>query len=129
MQHNMNGDMQPCGCLSQTFLPTKCNYDIFNWELLAVICGLEEWKQYVLGSLFPVEALIDHKNLTYFKEPCKLFQRQAWWLLFLQDFNMVYWALFDTQMSPADALSHLDDVDAILDNTNVQLLPSDAFDQ
>ena len=83
MQHNTNKDMQPCGYLSQTFSPTKCNYDIFNWELLAVIHSLKEWRQYLLGSLFLVEVLMDHKNLTYFKKPRKLLRRQAWWLLFL----------------------------------------------
>ena len=42
MQHNMNRDMQPYGYLSQTFSPAEYNYDIFDWELLAVICGLNE---------------------------------------------------------------------------------------
>ena len=73
MQHNANGDMQSCGYLFQTFSPTECNYDIFDQELLAIIHGLEEWRQYLLGSLFLVEVLIDHKNLTYFKELCRLF--------------------------------------------------------
>ena len=53
MQLNTNGDMQPCGYLFQTFFPTEQNYDIFNWELLAVIHGLEEWRQYLLGFSFP----------------------------------------------------------------------------
>ena len=69
MQLNANGNMQPCGYLSQIFSPTKQNYNIFNWELLAVICSLKEWRQYLLGSPFPVEVFTDHKNLTYFKEP------------------------------------------------------------
>ena len=42
MQHNMNRDMQPCGYLSQTFSLAGHNYDIFDWKLLAVICGLKE---------------------------------------------------------------------------------------
>ena len=77
MQHNMNGDMQPCGYLSQTFLSTEHNYDIFDQELLAIIHSLEEWRQYLLGFPFPIEVLTDHKNLTYFKEPRKLLLRQA----------------------------------------------------
>ena len=72
MQLNTNGDMKPCGYLSQTFSLAEQNYDIFNQELLAVIRGLKEWRQYLLGSSFPVEVLIDHKNLTYFKEPRRL---------------------------------------------------------
>ena len=42
MQLNTNGDMQPCGYLFQTFSPAEQNYDIFDQELLAVICSLEE---------------------------------------------------------------------------------------
>ena len=129
MQLNANKDMQSCGYLSQTFSPTEWNYNIFNRELLTVICGLKEWRQYLLGSPFPMEVLTDHKNLTYFKEPQRLSQRQAQWLLFLQYFNMMYWALPGTQMTPADTLSHQDDVDTTQDNTDVQLLPSNTFDQ
>ena len=69
MQLNTNGDMQPCGYLSQTFFLAEHNYDIFNWELLAVIHGLKEWRQYLLGFSFPMKVLTDHKNLIYFKEP------------------------------------------------------------
>ena len=77
MQHSANRDIQPSGYLPQTFSPTKCNYNIFHWELLAVICSLEKWGQYLLGFPFPMKVLTDHKNLTYFKEPHKLSQRQA----------------------------------------------------
>ena len=69
MQLNANEDMQPCGYLSQTFSPTEQNYNIFDQKLFAMICGLEEWRQYLLGSSFSVEILTDHQNLTYFKEP------------------------------------------------------------
>ena len=69
MQLNTNRDMQPCGYFSQTFSPVEQNYDIFDHKLLAVICSLEEWRQYLLGSPFPIEVLTDHKNLTYLKEP------------------------------------------------------------
>ena len=68
MQLNANGDIQPCGYLSQTFSLAEQNYNIFNRELLAMIHSLDEWRQYLLGSPFPIEVLTNHKNLTYFKE-------------------------------------------------------------
>ena len=129
MQLNANGDMQPCGYLSQMFSPVKWNYDIFDCKLLTVIHSLEEWRQYLLGSLFPIEVLTDHKNLNYFKELQKLSWQQARWLLFLQDFNMVYRTLPRTQMAPADVLSHWDNVDTTHNNMDIQLLPADIFDQ
>ena len=42
---------------------------------------------------------------------------------------MIYQALPGTQMAPTDALSHQNDVDIIQDNTDIQLLPSNTFDQ
>ena len=42
---------------------------------------------------------------------------------------MVYQALPSTHMASAHTLSHQDNMDTTQDNTNVQLLPSDAFDQ
>ena len=47
MQLNANGDIQPCGYLSQIFSPAEQNYDIFDHKLLAVIHSLEEWRQYL----------------------------------------------------------------------------------
>ena len=129
MQLNTNENIQPCGYLSQTFSPTKWNYNIFDQGLLVIICSLKEWRQYLLGSPFPVEVLTDHKNLTYFKEPWRLFQRQAQWLLFLQDFDMTHHALPGIHMAPTDALSHWGNVDTTQDNTDVHPLPFDAFDQ
>ena len=76
-----------------------------------------------------MEVLIDYKNLTYFKEPRKLLQRQAQWLLFLQDFDLAYHALPSTQMATRDALSYQDNMDTSLDNMNVQLLLSYIFNQ
>ena len=129
MQLNANGDMQPCDYLSQMFFSAKHNYDIFDCELPAIIHGLEEWRQYLLRSPFSIEVLTDHKNLIYFKEPWKRPQRQAQWLLFLQDFNMVYHALSGTQMAYTDALSCRDAVDTTQGNIDIQLLPPDTFDQ
>ena len=76
-----------------------------------------------------MEVLSDHKNLIYFEEPCKLSCRQAQWLFFLPHFHMIYRVLLGIQMAPADALSHQDNIDTTLNNTDIQLLPLDAFDQ
>ena len=42
---------------------------------------------------------------------------------------MVYQALLGTQMAPMNALSCWDNVDTTQDNTDVQLLPPNAFNQ
>ena len=90
MQTNDNSDLHPCAYLSQTFSPMECNYDIYNCELLAIICALDHWHQYLQGTDHPVTLLTDHKNLMYFCQPQKLSCRQACWMLFLQDFDLIF---------------------------------------
>ena len=43
MQKDDNGDLHPCAYLSQMFTPAERNYDIYDWELLAVIHALDHW--------------------------------------------------------------------------------------
>ena len=53
------------GYHSQTFNPAECNYDIYDREFLAIICGLETWRHLLVGSPHPVIVLMDHNNLQY----------------------------------------------------------------
>ena len=127
MQTDFNGDLHPCAFLSKTLSAAKCNYDIFNCELLAVIHALTKWKQYLQGMDHPVTVVTNHKNLSYFKQPHKLFQQQAKWMLFLQDFDLVFLTTSGSQMGPADALSCKNKVDTSNDNQDVILLPPTLF--
>ena len=42
-QADINGDMQPCGYLSQSLDATQRNYEIYDRELLGIVRALEEW--------------------------------------------------------------------------------------
>jgi hypothetical protein len=64
------------------------NYDIYDWELLAIIRALKSWHHYLHGSPFPIQVFTDHKNLTYFRQPQALNGRQAQWLIDLADFDL-----------------------------------------
>ena len=127
MQQDGNGDLHPCAYLSQTFSPAEHNYDIYDWELLAVIHALEHWRHYLQGTAHPVTLLTDHKNLTYFRQPQKLSHHQARWMMFLQDFDLHFIHIPGSAMGPADALSRLPDPDTSSDNDNVTVLPDDLF--
>ena len=105
MQPDASGDLHPCAYFSKTFSAVEQNYDIYDWELLAIIFALSEWKQYLRGTSHPVSVLTDHKNLSYLKDPCKLSHCQARWSLFLQDFDITWEVTPGTQMGPTDALS------------------------
>ena len=84
LQADSNGEWHPCSYLSQSFGAAERNYDIYNRELLAIICGLKIWCHYLQGSSSPVQVFTDHKNLTFFKQAQKLNRRQAQWMLDLQ---------------------------------------------
>lgn len=127
MQKDGNGDLHPCTYLSKTFSPAKWNYNIYDGEFLAVIHALEEWRHYLLGMVYLVIVMTDHKNLLYFRQPWKLSQRQAYWNFFLQDFDLRFDYVPSPQMGLADALSCLDDVDISDTNADIVLLPGDLF--
>ena len=71
-QTNLNGDKHPVSFLSQTFMDTEQQYEIYNWELLGIIRALKEWQHYIQGSGHMTVVLSDHKNLTYFRTTQKL---------------------------------------------------------
>ena len=82
LQTDSNGGWHPCSYLSQSFSPAERNYDIYDHELLAVIHALKSWQHYLHGPPFPVQVFMDHKNLTYFRQPQVLNCRQAQWLCY-----------------------------------------------
>ena len=127
MQWDGNGDLHPCAYLPQTFSPAERNYDIYDWELLAVIHTLDHWHYYLQGTAHPVTLLTNHKNLTYFRQPQKLSRHQACWMMFLQDFDLHFVHLPGSAMGPADALSCLPDPDISSDNIDVTVLPDNLF--
>jgi len=50
----------------QSLSEMERNYKIYDWELLAVMTGLRQWCQYLMGTK-QVEVWTDHKNLEYFR--------------------------------------------------------------
>ena len=71
-QLDLNGDRHPVSFISKTFSLAKRNYEIYDWELLAIIRALEEWRHYIQGSPHTTIILSDHKNLTYYHKAKKL---------------------------------------------------------
>ena len=62
----------PCAFISKTFSHAERNYEIYDWELLAIIQALEEWGHYIQGSPHTMIVFSNHKNLIYFWEARKL---------------------------------------------------------
>jgi len=73
--------LHPIAFDSKKHTPAKCNYDIYDKELMAVVRAFEEWRAYLVGR--PVTVRSDHQNLRYFTTKRLLNQRQARWSEFL----------------------------------------------
>lgn len=91
-QKGDDGHWHPVAYLSKALSEPERNYDIYDKELLAIICTLEAWRHYLEGAPDTVEIWTDHKNLEHFKTAQKLSRRQARWALFLTqfDFSLVH---------------------------------------
>ena len=72
-----NGNCHPVAYFLKTFNDMERNYEIYDRELLGVICALEEWRHYIQGSGHTTIIHTDHQNLTYFKSAQKVNRRQA----------------------------------------------------
>jgi len=83
---------------------TEKNYEIYNRELLAIMEGLKQWRQYLIGSN-QFEIWTDYKNLGYFKKPQKLNRQQAHWMMELQEYNFQLIHKLGSSQKKMDALS------------------------
>ncbi|THH08071.1 hypothetical protein EW145_g2953 [Phellinidium pouzarii] len=87
-QANSNGDLQPCGFISEAFGPAQQQYEVYDRELLGIIWGLTAWRHYLLGAPHTMIIWCDHKNLSYFRAAHHLTPHQSRWNLFLSQFDI-----------------------------------------
>ena len=107
LQEDSNGDLKPCGYISKGFNPAEQRYQIYDRELLAIIRALKTWRHYLEGPEITIRC--DHKNLTYFKNPQFLTDRQARWQLYLSRFNYKLDYVPGKKLIQADVLSRRPD--------------------
>jgi len=91
--------------LSKSLNETERNYEIHDKEMLAIIRELEAWRHLLEGVQFKFEIWMDHKNLEYFMKVQKLNRRQAYWALYLSQFDFTLKHVPGTRMGKADGLS------------------------
>lgn len=84
-----DGPLLPSGFYAKKLSPTKCNYNIGDRELLAIILALKEAQHLLEGSVVLVLDLTDQKNPMYLSEARRLTPHQAKWALFLSRYNYV----------------------------------------
>src|SRR5258707_374864 len=86
-QVQADGMHQPITFMSKGFSDVERNYQIHNKEMLAIMCALDKWHHFLEGVMEKFEILMDHQNLTYFRDAQKLNCQQAHWSLFLLCFD------------------------------------------
>ena len=86
-QYNENDILYLIAYFFKKHNSAECNYEIYNKELMAIICTFKEWRSELEGSTYPINVITDHKNLEYFMFTKQLSCHQACWSEFLFHFN------------------------------------------
>ena len=104
-QYQEDNLLHPVAFYLQKFTSSEINYDVYDKELLAIITAFKQWWQYLHGAQHQIIVFCDHKNLQYFTTTRILNRQQAWWSLFLSDFDFIisYWP--GSEQGKSDALS------------------------
>ena len=95
----------PVTFFSKKHLVQEVNYEIYDKELLVIICAFEEWWPELEGSAFSLKVITDHQNLKYFMSTKQLFCHQAQWSEFLSRFNFKIVYQPEKQEAKSDALT------------------------
>ena len=59
-QYDHNGELKAYSYLSKAFNLAERNYQIYDWELLAIVQALKTWRHYLLGTPHPVTIWCDY---------------------------------------------------------------------
>ena len=66
LQYDENNVLHPVAYFFKKHSPAECNYEIYNKELIVIVCIFKEWRPELEGLSTPVKVITDHKNLEYF---------------------------------------------------------------
>ena len=130
-QDQGNG-LQPLAYLSHTLTAAEQRYGTYDQEMLAIITALKQWRHLIQG--LSVTVVTDHKALTNFHRQRSLNNRQARWLLELQEFgedvtiihqpgksNVVADALSRRTHEVVDSPTDFSDLPALVDNEDGEI--------
>ena len=76
-QYSDDNILRPVAFFSKKHSVQEVNYEIYDKELLAIICAFEEWQSELEGSAFSLKVITDHQNLEYFMSTKQLSCRQT----------------------------------------------------
>jgi len=90
LQQRHDGEVRVIAYASRTLSRAEQNYSTTRRELLAVIFGFKQFRQFLLGRHFMLR--LDHSALTYLRKTPELMGQAARWLEFIEeyDFTMIH---------------------------------------
>ena len=90
LQQEQDGDLKVIGYGSRLLTKAERNYTTTKRELLAVIFGFKQFRQFFLGRRFLFR--FDHSAITYLRQTPEIMGQAARWLEFIEeyDFDIVH---------------------------------------
>ena len=86
-QYDENEIFYSVAYFSKKHNSVECNYEIYDKELMIIVCTFEKrWSEFE-DFIYSVEMITNHKNLEYFMSTKQLSYHQARWSEFLSRFN------------------------------------------
>jgi len=76
---NEDNKVYPITFHSHTVIVVELNYNTHNKELLAIFEAFKIWWHYLEDLAYPIDIVMDHKNLKYFSTTKILTWRQVQW--------------------------------------------------
>jgi hypothetical protein len=120
--------LHPIAYYLATFTPTEWNYDVYDWELLAIMKALAHWRPYLGWTKVPFTILTDHMNLQHWKLPQNLVRRVARWHMDLQEYDYEIQYIPGKENALPDVLSWQLGADkGQEDNQGVVVIPVEKF--
>ena len=69
---NKENEVHPVAFYSHTFTIVELNYNIYDKELLAIFEAFNIWQHHLEGLAYPINIVMNHKNLEYFSTTTKV---------------------------------------------------------
>ncbi len=86
-QYDENEVLHSVAYFSKKHNSVECNYEIYDKELMIIVCAFEKWWSKLEDFIYSVEMITNHKTLEYFMSTKQLSHHQARWSEFLSRFN------------------------------------------
>src|SRR3989442_13610653 len=103
LQQEQQGELKVISYGSKLFNNCEKKYCITKKELAAIVFGLRQFRQYLLGRKFTIRS--DHSALVYLRSAKELIGQQARWLDLIEEFDFKINHRAGSAHQDADALS------------------------